>query len=135
MYYDNPFFEPENDWVTVWVGSLDVNELEDYIGEPGGVADDEPNSKFSKDLGRWYDHDFIWAEAAKKEQVIKGLFEENGIDDDDLISEVEVRSQSSNVKCFLILWNAKKIAIDSRVFADGKITCLGSWQHESPLVD
>ncbi len=76
MYFENPMFKPEDNWVMVWAGRLNRDELDDYLNEPG-VGDDEPISKFSEDLGRWYDHDFIWYEGLMEQTTIEELCQTN----------------------------------------------------------
>lgn len=133
MFFENPFFEPATNWLIAWVGELDHDGLDAYLDEPGHAADNEPISKFSKDLGTWYNHDFIWSQAAPNRVSAQEICGLNGIEDD-LIDEI-VQRTNDEVRCLVILWNAKQISAGSRDFADGKLKCLGSWPHQSPLAD
>lgn len=136
MFSENPFIEPVDNWLTVWLGELDESELEEYLDEPGGVESNAPISVFGNDLGRWYDHDFIWMEGASEPISVNEICVLNGIDSQDLIDEIVKRSNSSTTKSLLILWNAKMINFeDKRNFAEGRLKCIGSWQHTSPLTD
>ena len=105
------------------------------MDEPGGVDDDAPISEFSKDIGRWYDHDFIWMEASNQELPVIELCKLNGIDSDELINAIAARSKTEKVKSLIILWNSRIISEDTRLFAKGEMYCLGSWEHTSPLTD
>src|SRR5690349_15782220 len=134
MFLHSPFIEPEDHWVTVWLGQLNSDELEQYMHKPGGAGDNDPISDFSRDLGRWYDHDYIWRQATDKAVSTRTLCELNGINDS-LVDEIECRSGDVFFKCLLVLWNSRVITMDKRVFAGGELTCLGSWPHESPITD
>ncbi|WP_028301579.1 immunity 22 family protein [Oceanospirillum beijerinckii] len=135
MFENKPFFTTENHWVTVWIGSLNEESVESYL-EECGVDDDEPISQFSKDLGCWYDHDFIWYEAVDSPVCIEELCRNNGVDSIELIEELTARSGGGEYNCFIMLWNSRLLnAEDDRAFFNGKLSCIGSWQHESPLVD
>lgn len=138
MFNESNWFKSVNNSLIAWVGDLNDSQLDDYLDEPGDCLDSEPQSKFGSDLGRWYDHDFIYAEASDKPLHIRLLAEKNCIDDEALISELESRARELNITsahCFIILWNAQIIGDERRVFASGKLSCLGSWEHESPLTD
>ena len=136
MFSDNPFVESVDDSLTVWLGDLDESELENYLDELGGVGDNDAISNFSLDLGQWYDHDFIWAEAVDESIPVKELCVLNGIDSESLINEIVKRSHQDKIRSLLILWNSKEIAgIGKRDFANNRLHCIGSWEHESPLTD
>jgi len=134
MYAENPYFTCIDHWVTVWVGDLDEAGLEAYL-EEHGVDDNAPISDFSKDLGCWYDHDFIWYEASETPLPLALLCQLNGIDSEALIKTIIERSNADKASSLLLLWNAKIKIDDGRSFAKGKLRCLGSWEHPSPLTD
>ncbi|WP_444943241.1 immunity 22 family protein [Microbulbifer sp. ZKSA006] len=136
MFSDNPFVESVEGFLTVWLGDLSELELEDYLDEPGGAGDNEPISNFSRDLDRWYDHDFIWVEGVDEAVSVKELCVLNGIDSKRLIEEIVERSDKKKIRSLLILWNSKKMeGAGERAFADGRLQCIGSWEHEPPLTD
>jgi hypothetical protein len=135
MYSDNPFFESIDHWVIVWIGDLKLEELEDYLDEPGNAADNEPISDFSRDLGRWYDHDFIWAEGSDEQVSLRKLCELNGVEPSEFVDEIEQRGGDVKARSLLVLWNAKAIDESPRPFAEGQLKCIGCWQQESPLTD
>lgn len=136
MHFDNPFFECLDHWLTAWVGDLDEGELRAYLLEPGGALDDEPISRFGADLGTWYDHDFIWWEGAASPIPVLRLCRHNDMESDTLIGQLVKRAGPARRKCLLILWNARLIpASEQREFAGGRLECLGSWEHPSPLTD
>lgn len=132
----NPFHVLEDHHVIVWIGDLNRDELEAYLDEPGGTAYDEPISDFGRDLASWYDHDFIWAEASDMAVTITELCRRNRMEPDALIEEIVRRSPRAEANCILLLWNAK-LADDAapRLFADGKLQCIGAWEQEAPLTD
>ena len=135
MYLDNPFFEPKDDCVIVWLGSLAPEQLDDYLDEPGGASDNEPISRFCRDLGRWYDHDFIWSEAADEPTTVPELCNLNGVEPDNFIDEIVERAGRDKASSLLILWNAYIIGSSDRPFADGELDCIGCWERKSPLTD
>lgn len=138
MYCEHPVFEPAENHLVVWVGTLDTEQLEGYLNEPGDADDTEPISRFAQDLGRWYDHDHIWAQATEEVCCLKELAEANGIDDELLIEELTANANERSagaVSCLIILWNAKLLDKPMRPFAEGRLVCLGSWAHASPLAD
>jgi len=138
MYNNDPIFEPLDHHLIAWVGTLTPDQLDAYLDEPGGAAYDEPFCDFMRDLGLWYDHDFTYAEASDHALDIRSLADQNCIDDDALLHELSNRVEpQSKWNCFIILWNARLIDQNarSRDLADGKLVCIGSWQHDSPLTD
>lgn len=134
MYGKEPFFNHQKDWVTVWVGDLDVSELQTYLEEPGGASDGEPFSLFAADLGAWYDHDFIYAQASDEPVSCRRLCELNGIDSLSLIDEI-ARRHPDDALALLVLWNARVADDAEHEFAEGQMVCLGSWEHEAPISD
>lgn len=136
MFYCKPFVDSLENWVTVWIGDLNEEEMAEYLDELGGVSDNEPISKFSKDLGRWYDHDFIWCECSDDKLTVLEQCINVGIESNSLQQEIINSSPVDKIKSILILWNSKVIYdLDKRVFAGGQLICLGSWSEESPLTD
>lgn len=135
MFITDPFFMPANDWVIVWVGELNSSELDEYLNEAGDAGPNEPISKFCSDLGRWYDHDFIWYEAVDEFTSIQRLCELNGVEPTEFRDAIIERSGRANSRCLLVLWNAKMIADDMRRFAEGRLRCIGNWEQKSPLSD
>ena len=135
MFSDNPYFESVDHWVIVWIGDLDVDELDDYLDEPGGAGDNEPISEFCRDVGRWYDHDFIWAEGVNDEVPVRKLCELNGVEPNEFVNEIVERSGNAGAKSLLVLWNAKRTDESERFFADGRLKCIGCWEREAPLTD
>lgn len=134
MYGNDRFFEVVDDWVTVWIGGLGPEELDDYLDEPGGAGDNDPISKFANDLGMWYDHDFIYAEAADTPVPVRELCLQNDIDSVELVDEMERRGMGRKANCMIVLWNARVLEWPSRrLFSDGRLICIGSWEHVSPL--
>ena len=135
MFSENPFFESVDHWVIVWIGNLNVDELDNYLNEPGGAGDYEPISEFCRDIGRWYDHDFIWAEGVNDEVSIRKLCELNGEEPDEFVDEIAERSGDISAKSLLVLWNARRIDESERNFADGRLKCIGCWERQAPLTD
>ncbi len=134
-----PCFQPVDDWVMVWIGDLPPNEMEEYMHEPGNadkVDYGDPISQFGRDLGQWYDHDFIKVESSNHPMSIEEICEANGIEDIELIDEIKQRSGDTNVRSLLILWNARATPGSKRhTFAKGRLRLVGSWPHVSPLKD
>ncbi len=138
MYDDDPIFESQDHHLIAWVGTLTPAQLDAYLDEPGDRADDEPYSDFMRDLGRWCDHDFVWAESSEQPLDIGSLARNNGIDDPALIDELSARvAPHATWKCLIILWNSRLIDSRSRPrdLDGGNLVCIGSWEHESPLTD
>ena len=136
MFCEDPFFEPRDHSVIVWVGSISIDELEDYLDEPGGAADDEPISDFSRDLGRWYDHDYIWAEGTKTPVSVRELCRMNGVEPGTLVDEIDRRCEGREARSLLILWTAEvRPQIGERTFANGELHFVGSWAQPAPLTD
>lgn len=135
MFLSNPFFEPLNDSVIVWIGSLNSRELEDYLDEPGGAGNNEPISDFCRDVGRWYDHDFIWCEASDTPTSVGTLCEMNGVEPIEFKEAIVKRSGDAEETCLLVLWNARQIDDSGRSFAGGKLRCIGCWKQKSILKD
>ncbi len=138
MYFESPAFEPAQDHLIAWVGDLTTEQLRAYLEEPGGLGDNEPISEFSRDLGRWYDHDHVWARASDTPVTIEKLAEANFIDDETLISELAgrtARASVGKVRAFIILWNAKLTQLQPHSIAGGRLFCVGFWGHDSPLAD
>ena len=135
MFFENPFFEPVDHWVIVWIGDLNIEQLDEYLEEPGGAGDNEPISEFCRDLGRWCDHDFIWAEGSNESVTIREICDLNGVEPDEFVREIEEQAGEARTKCLLVLWNARIIDDSPRLFADGKLRCIGSWQRQAPLTD
>ena len=136
MYEDDPFFEEIDHHILVWVGDLSPEELDEYLSEPGAVDDNAPISEFCRELGGWYDHDYVWMGASDRTGPLHVLFDLVGIEDGPLRDEIEKRSPSGSARCLLILWNARRRSESRRVtFLGDRLTCLGSWPQESPLVD
>lgn len=134
MFYENPCIEAVDHWVTVWIGDLDREELRRYLHEPGGALDNEPISEFSRDLGTWYDHDYIWAEAADQPIAVAALAQQNGIEAGSFLEQLLERSGAAEVRALLVLWNARTTREEANL-ANGRLRCLGSWAEEAPLVD
>ncbi|QGJ69967.1 Hypothetical protein PBC10988_16560 [Planctomycetales bacterium 10988] len=123
-------------WIAAWIGNLTEEELEDYLHEPGGAGDDEPISKFSADLNCFYDHDYTLAQTAECPQTPlelsrMGEFETCLVEDGVEAYEKELtrRSAGRKVTCLLLLTNAKVIGDLNQKFAEGKLTCIGSWRQ------
>lgn len=138
MYENDPIFDSQDHHLIAWVGTLTPDQLDAYLDEPGDRADDEPYSDFMGDLGRWCDHDFIWAEASEQPLDIVSLARKNGIDNPALIAELAQRVAPQTAwSCLLILWNARLLDSRSRPsdLNGGRLLCIGSWEHESPLTD
>ena len=135
MYFENPFFESVDHKVLVWHGDLNVAELGDYLEEPGGAGENEPISKFCVDVGRWYDHDFIWAQAHDEDVTIRKLCELNGMQPLEFVAEIEEHGGGVMGKCILVLWNAERLDDSPRLFAGGRLRCIGCWERESPYTD
>jgi len=134
MFNTNPFFKSQNHHVCIFIGSLNEKELEEYLEELG-VDDNEPINNFSKDLGTWYDHDYIWCEAVDTPIDIKELCEFNGIDDTTLIKKLE-KQCTKKISSIIFLWNAEALNTeDKRVFSDGKLEFLSHFEYESPIID
>ena len=134
MFNTNPFFKSQNHHVCIFVGSLNEKELEEYLEELG-VDDNEPINNFSKDLGTWYDHDYIWCEAVNTPIDIKELCVLNGIDDTTLIKKLE-KQCTKRISSIIFLWNAKALNTESkRAFAGGKLEFLSHFEYESLLFD
>lgn len=121
--------------MTVWVGTLTIEALDAYLDEPGGAADDAPISAFCADLGRWYDHDFVWAEAVDLPTDVGTLCALHGVEPEAFVDEIRRAAGTGQASAVLILWNAKVVASVERSFAKGKLRCLGSWPREAPLTD
>lgn len=133
-FASTPFFELKDHYLIAWVGDMNVAELDAYLDAPGGVGWNEPHSLFAADLGRFFDHDFVYSQASDSQKTIRELAVENVIDDELLIKELEEHVGSgASIKCFVILWNARKQAGAPNQFADGKLRCVGSWTHTAPL--
>lgn len=135
MSRHQPFFESVDHWVIVWVGDLTTQELEEYLNEPGNADNEQPISAFARDLGRWYDHDFIWSEATGEKVSVRKLCELNGVQPPEFAAEIERRAGSGEVSSLLILWNAKQLEGKTQEFARGRLKCIGCWAQESPLTD
>jgi hypothetical protein len=135
MFLSNPFFEPANDWVIVWLGDLNMDELDEYLDEPGSVGHDDPISAFCRDLGRWYDHDFVWSEGVDEATSVLRLCEMNRVEPVEFMQAIVERSGDGDAMCLLVLWNARKIDNAERSFAAGRIRCIGCWEQEAPLTD
>jgi len=135
MYDKNRFYDSDTDFLIAWTGSLKPHELADYLHEPGGCGDNEPQSMFARDLGRAYDHDLIYAQAADEVSSIEQLAQLNYITDSQLVEELESNTADENVNCFIVLWHAKRTDPRDREFAGGRLRCIGSWQHPSPFGD
>lgn len=104
MYSDDSIFETVDHHTVVWVGDLTPDELDAFLDEPGGCADDEPHSEFMRDIGEWCDHDFLWAEALPAPGSIDDLIAANGIDDDSLVHQLQTRADGlGNVQSFIAL--------------------------------
>jgi hypothetical protein len=132
MYDEKRFFDSAEDWLIAWAGMLSAEELEMYLHEHPGTKDNAPQSAFAADLGRAYDHDLINGHASDESTSLRHLTELNGLDDEALVKDLESRC-AREVRCYLILWNAKRTDSQDRLFANGKLHCLGSWQHPSPF--
>ena len=135
MFLHSPFFEPASNWVIVWIGDLNIDQLEEYLDEPGGAGDDEPISQFCRDVGRWYDHDFIWSEGATEPLPIRKLCERNGVEPTEFVDKIVESSGPRDATSLLVLWNARKICDADRAFAGGRLRCIGCWEQEAPLTD
>ncbi len=132
MYEQNPFCDEVDNCVTVWVGSLSEEELEAYVDERGGVADDEPISDFARDLDTWYDHDFLSGESGDSPRPTEELCRVCGLDEPKMVAEISRRYPTA--RTMLILWNARARDLgDSRTFAEGNLSFVGSWPHPAPL--
>ena len=104
-------------------------------GEAGGAGDDEPMSRFARDLGRWYDHDFVWAEAADEPTAVRKLCRLNGVEPGEFVDEIEAGAGSGKASSLLVLWNARLVGSSDRTFAGGGLECIGCWPRKSPLTD
>ncbi|WP_309384972.1 hypothetical protein [Cerasicoccus frondis] len=136
MFIDNPRFFPVDHKFILFAGELNEDQLQEYLDEPGGRLDHEPHSDFSKDLGRFYDHDYLYAEGSQEKKTIRELAILNGIEEEALIEKLE-RScgKEKEFNCFIILWNAELIEGELHDLANGKLKIKGCWEHESPLTD
>jgi hypothetical protein len=120
----------------LWVGQLGEADLLAYVDEPGGRTDGRPQSKFAEDLGRFYDHDFLWAQAAPEASSIRDLADRIGIRDAELVSELADRvADVGPISCFLILWNYRNKRPLPQRFAGGKLRFIGSWAYPAPYTD
>lgn len=127
---------PASNHMMLWVGQLGEAELLAYVEEPGGRIDEKPQSKFAEDLGRFYDHDFLWAQAAPKAGSIRDLAARIGIRDAELVDELSARvADVGPISCFLILWNYRNERPLSQRFAEGKLLFVGSWGYPAPYTD
>ena len=136
MFSESNSFAEYSDYLIAWTGYLNQRELEEYIHEPGGRNDNEAQSDFGQDLGRWYDNDFIAAIAENSASSIKSLVKKLYSDDELLIDEIEQHANSLGINeptTIIILWNAKLLKPMEQNFANGKIIYLGSWTHTSPI--
>jgi hypothetical protein len=124
---------PASNHMMLWVGQMSETELSDYIDEPGGRIDGQPQSRFAEDLLAFYDHDFLWGQANSSMISIRGLAEKNGITDPKLIAKLESSvSPSEPISCFLILWNYRNLKPLTQKFANGKLRFVGCWSFPAP---
>lgn len=123
---------PDN--VIAWAGHMTAVELATYLDEPGGRPDGEPHSDFMRDVGRFYDHDFLVAQSSDVPVAVAELARANGIRDSELISELEQRAEEP-VSALILLWNYRLKQPFPNTFAGGKLRCLGSWPHPAPISD
>lgn len=135
MFNKNSIIEPEDNWVSVFAGDLNRTELNIYLDEPGGKSDFEPISLFSKDIGRWYDHDYIWCEASDMLLPVEELCRNNGIDSEELITEIMKSNKDKRRKCIILIWNYKVTNNRTNFDISPKVECLGSFEHEAPFCD
>ena len=121
--------------LTAWVGELTPNDLAEYLEEPGEADERAPQSRFGADLGLWYDHDWVFAQASETPVSLRDLARANGIEDRELIEEMERRWPKGFAMCFIILWNSKLSFTAEQSFAGGRLKCIGTWPHASPVSD
>jgi len=127
---------PESNNAMVWVGGLSEDELSEYIEEFGGGLEGAPQSNFARDLGQFYDHDFLWAKAAAREVSISELAGSLGIKDDQLVQELEsIVPGNSKYRCFILLWNYRNTAKLEQRFANGKLRFAGAFAYRAPYSD
>lgn len=138
MYFDDSIIETVDHHIVVWVGDLTSDELDAFLDEPGGCAANQPHSEFMRDIGKWCDHDFLWAESIPSPGSINDLITACGIDDESLIQQLQSRAIGLGaVQSLVALWNAKlsESTARPRDIHAGRLKCLGSWRQESPLTD
>lgn len=133
MYDRNRFFDTADQQIIAWAGYLSQSELEKYLAESCDVSPDGPQSEFAHDLGRWYDHDCIYAQASDRSTSLAHLAAQNFITDSRLVDQLEKHGGGHFYKCFIILWNAKRVDDSDREFAHGKLAYIGSWISDSPF--
>ena len=133
MFDRDRFFDSADGHLIAWAGQLAVDGLAGYLDESSISGPDEPQSAFARDLGRWYDHDFIYAQASDQPATLTQLAAQNYITDSELIGELEEHGNGQLFNCFVILWNARPVASNDRRFADGELACIGDWAHASPF--
>jgi hypothetical protein len=127
---------PASNYMMLWVGQLGEAELLAYVDEPGDRIDGQPQSKFAEDLRWFYDHDFLWAQASPKSGSIRDLAHRIGIQDAELVDELESRVVDIEpISCFLILWNYRNVRRLTQQFANGKLRFVGSWAYPAPYTD
>lgn len=133
MFSTTPYFERSTGWVIVWVGDLSEAGLAEYLHEPGNSDIEAPISRFSDDLGLWYDHHLVWGGSVAVPQLLGDLADAVELDPPRLVSELRKRGENVKARCLLVLFEAKLVISTPRVFAENRLQLLGCWEEKSPV--
>src|SRR5688572_17264796 len=99
MFTKTPCFERSSGWVIVWVGDQSDAELAEYLHEPGNADVDGPISRFSEDLGDWYDHHLVWGGSEPEPRPFGDLADAVQLDPPSLVAELRRRGGDATASC------------------------------------
>jgi len=127
---------PQSNHVVFFVGSLAPEELDDYLLEDRGQKHGGYASRFSFDLRRFYDHDFISAQASPKPVQLSELIAAHNLGDEKLGLEMQRRFGASVLlRCFILLWNYVPTSIFPSAFCAGRLLFVDDWEWDAPFSD